>query len=106
MKFTLNRQWFNLMAIRTRRLSIFQHPPAFNKATQNLYLFPAIAFALVVAIFFLYIPAIQDAVGTTRVPVEYYFLPMTFGLAILFLDEARKWAVRKWPAGLMAKWAW
>ena len=24
-------QWFNLKAVRTRRLSIFQHPPCFNK---------------------------------------------------------------------------
>ncbi|KAK9334223.1 HAD-like domain-containing protein [Lipomyces starkeyi] len=39
-------QWFNLMAVRTRRLSIFQMPPLFNKKTQNLYLFPAILFAL------------------------------------------------------------
>lgn len=94
------------MAIRTRRLSIFQHPPAFNKATQNLYLFPAIIFAFVIAIFFLYTKPIQDAVGTTSVPVEYYFLPMTFGLAILFMDEARKWAVRKYPRGFLAKIAW
>ncbi|KIE01664.1 ATPase, P-type, transmembrane domain protein, partial [Metarhizium majus ARSEF 297] len=42
-------QWFNLMATRTRRLSIFQHPPLFNKKTQNLYLFPAIVFALAMA---------------------------------------------------------
>lgn len=94
------------MAIRTRRLSIFQHPPAFNKATQNLYLFPAIIFAFVIAIFFLYTKPIQAAVGTTSVPVEYFFLPMTFGLAILFMDEARKWAVRKYPRGLLAKIAW
>lgn len=100
------RQWFSLMAVRTRRLSIFQHPPAFNNATQNLYLFPAILFALVSAFFFLYIPPIQNAVATTSVPVEYYFLPMTFGLGLLFLDEGRKWAVRKWPQGLLARIAW
>ena len=100
------RQWFSLMAVRTRRLSIFQQPPAFNKVTQNLYLFPAILFAFLSAIFFLYIPPIQNAVATTSVPVEYYFLPMTFGLGVLFIDEARKWAVRKWPEGLLAKIAW
>jgi sodium/potassium-transporting ATPase subunit alpha len=101
-----SRQWFNLMAVRTRRLSIFQHPPAFNKRTQNLYLFPAIVFALVMAIFWLYIPELQDVLATTRVPVEHYFLPATFGLFILFADEARKWAVRRWPGGLLAKCAW
>ncbi|KAL3425042.1 Na,H/K antiporter P-type ATPase [Phlyctema vagabunda] len=99
-------QWFNLMAVRTRRLSIFQHPPAFNSVTQNLYLFPAIAFSLVMAIFWLYIPQLQSVLGTSDVPVEHFFLPAAFGLLILFLDEARKWGVRRWPGGILARCAW
>lgn len=99
-------QWFNLMSVRTRRLSIFQHPPLFNRKTQNVWLFPAILFALVMAFFWLYIPRLQEVLSTAPVPVEYWFLPMTFGLAILLLDEGRKFFVRKWPAGLMARWAW
>lgn len=99
-------QWFSLMAVRTRRLSIFSHPPLFNKATQNYYLFPAILFAFVMALFWLYIPAIQNALGTSRVPVEHVFLPMSFGLGVLFLDEARKYCVRKWPKGILAWFAW
>lgn len=39
-------QFFNLLAIRTRRLSIFQQPPIFNRQTQNILLFPAMVFAL------------------------------------------------------------
>lgn len=99
-------QWFNLLATRTRRLSIFQHPPAFNRETQNLYLFPAIAFALCMAIFWCYIPQLQTVLETSKVPVEYFFLPAAFGLGILFLDEARKWCVRRWSGGLLAKTAW
>jgi sodium/potassium-transporting ATPase subunit alpha len=99
-------QWFNLMATRTRRLSIFQHPPLFKKETQNWYLFPAILFALVMAIFWLYIPPLQPVVGTTRVPVEHWFLPFAFGLFILLLDECRKFCVRTWPRGILAKIAW
>lgn len=99
-------QWFNLMSVRTRRLSIFQHPPLFNKKTQNLWLFPAILFALVMVFFWCYIPRLQEVLATAAVPVEYWFLPMTFGLAIMFADEGRKFFVRKWPNGLMAKWAW
>lgn len=99
-------QWFSLMALRTRRLSIFQHPPLFNKATQNWYLFPAMAFALVMAIFWLYIPKLQQTLATSNVPAEHFFLPAAFGLGIIFLDEARKWAVRKWPKGVLAKIAW
>jgi sodium/potassium-transporting ATPase subunit alpha len=99
-------QWFSLMALRTRRLSIFQHPPAFNKLTQNMYLFPAIAFALCMAIFWLYIPQLQNVLDTSSVPAENFFLPAAFGIGILFLDEARKYGVRKWPYGLLARMAW
>lgn len=103
---TPSRQWFNLMAVRTRRLSIFQHPPAFNKDTQNLLLFPAIAFALCMAIFWLYVPPFQEVLDTSSVPAEHYFLPAAFGLGILCLDELRKAAVRRWPKGILARCAW
>ncbi|CCT69115.1 K, P-type ATPase (mediates high-affinity potassium or sodium uptake) [Fusarium fujikuroi IMI 58289] len=99
-------QWFNLMATRTRRLSIFQHPPLFNPNTQNWYLFPAIVFSLAMAIFWLYIPPLQPVLGTTPVPVEHWFLPFAFGIFQLLLDEARKFGVRRWPHGLLAKLAW
>jgi sodium/potassium-transporting ATPase subunit alpha len=94
------------MAIRTRRWSIFQHPPAFNKNTQNLFLFPAIIFAIVMAIFWLYVPVFQQVLGTASVPVEFYFLPFAFGMFILVLDETRKYFVRRYPKGLAAKFAW
>jgi sodium/potassium-transporting ATPase subunit alpha len=41
-------QLFNLLATRTRRLSIFQQPPILNKDTQNLLLFPAMLFAILI----------------------------------------------------------
>lgn len=99
-------QWFNLMTTRTRRLSIVQHPPLFNKHTQNWYLFPAIIFALAMAIMWLYIPSLQPVLGTTPVPVEHWFLPFSFGIFIILLDEARKFCVRKWPKGIIARAAW
>lgn len=94
------------MAVRTRRLSIFQHPPAFNKATQNLLLFPAIAFALCMAIFWLYIPQLQNTVATSPVPAENFFLPAAFGLGVLLLDEGRKYMVRRDSKGIFARFAW
>ena len=94
------------MAVRTRRLSIFQHPPCFNKQTQNLWLFPAIAFALVMAIFWLYIPPLQSVLATSAVPAEHFFLPAAFGVGLLGIDEARKYAVRRWPRGWVAWCAW
>lgn len=99
-------QLFNLLATRTRRLSIFQQPPLFNKDTQNWLLFPGMLFAVVVAFIFLYIPSLQKTIGTTQVPVEHWFLPAAFGLALLFLDEGRKWMIRKYPNGLLARLAW
>ncbi len=99
-------QWFNLMATRCRRLSIFQHPPLFNKGTQNIYLFPAILFALVMAFLWLYPPAIQKVIITAGVPVEYWFLPFAFGIYIILIDEARRFWVRKYPKGLVARAAW
>lgn len=99
-------QWFNLMAVRTRRLSIIHHPPLFRNATRNWYLFPAILFALAFALFFLYVPAFHDSLGTTTVPVEHWFIPFGLGMGILLIDEARKWAVRRFPKSFLAKIAW
>jgi sodium/potassium-transporting ATPase subunit alpha len=42
-------QWFNLLASRTRRLSLFQQNPLGGPKTRNLYLFPAMVMALVIA---------------------------------------------------------
>ena len=92
-------QWFNLFALRTRRLSVLHH-------SFNWYLLPAIVFALLIAIFFLYVPKFHDVLGTATVPVEHWFLPMAFGMGILLLDEARKFGVRRWPSGFLARTAW
>ncbi|KAI0596143.1 Na,H/K antiporter P-type ATPase [Biscogniauxia sp. FL1348] len=99
-------QWFNLLAVRTRRWSIFQHPPIFNRKTSNLYLFPAILFALCMAILWLYIPELQPVLGTYPAPVEHWFFPFAFGMFILLFDEVRKYMVRKCPKGVVAKFAW
>lgn len=99
-------QWFNLMAVRTRRWSVIQQPPLFNKTTQNWLLFPAILFALSMVFLWCYIPALQVVIITAQVPVEHFFIPMGFGLALLLIDEARKYGVRKWPVGILARIAW
>ncbi|ETI22497.1 hypothetical protein G647_06572 [Cladophialophora carrionii CBS 160.54] len=98
-------QWFSVMALRTRHLSIFSHPPIFNRKTQNRLLFPAILFSLVVALVFTLSPGI-DYLGCNNVPVEHWFIPMTFGIGLLSLDELRKMAVRRYPGGSLAKIAW
>ncbi|RDL31813.1 Uncharacterized protein BP5553_09215 [Venustampulla echinocandica] len=99
-------QWFNLLAVRTRRLSIFQHPPLFKKETRNWLLFPAMGFALVMVFFWLYVPVFQRVLATAQVPVEYFFLPGAFGLGILLLDEGRKYSIRTWPNSVLGRCAW
>lgn len=85
---THGRQWFNLLAVRTRRL------------------FPAMLFSLVMAFLWLYPPVFQNTLDTAAVPVEYWFLPMGFGVGIILVDEARKYCVRRWPKGVLARMAW
>ncbi|KAK3067368.1 hypothetical protein LTR53_015804 [Teratosphaeriaceae sp. CCFEE 6253] len=92
-------QWFNLFAVRTRRLSVLNH-------RFNWYLPPAIIFALLVAILFLYVPKFHSVLGTSVVPVAHWFLPMGFGMGILLLDEGRKFLVRRFPRSFVAKMAW
>jgi len=92
-------QWFNLFALRTRRLSVLQH-------RWNWYLVPAIVFSLIIAVIFLYVPKFHSVLGTTTVPVAHWFLPMGFGMGLLLLDEARKFCVRRYPKSFIARIAW
>ena len=61
---------------------------------------------MLIVIFFLYVPKFQQVLGEVPVPAEHWFLPMTFGLAILLLDELRKFLIRKYPKGFLARVAW
>lgn len=63
-------------------------------------------FALAMAFFWLYVPEFQNVLDTAGVPVEHWFLPMAFGMGILLVDEARKYCVRMWPKGVLARMAW
>lgn len=94
-------QFFNLIAMRTRYLSLFQHSPLKNK-----FIFIVVPFALAVTFLVNYIPAIQNAMGTSQVPVEYYFISLGFGACVLIYDELRKYLNRKYPQGFLARIAW
>lgn len=98
-------QFGNLLATRTRRLSLFQHVP-FWGSSANAYILPAVAASLGFTFFLSYPPFFQDALLTRGVPVEYIFLPIPFGMGLLFLDEVRKWVVRGKPNGALARMAW
>jgi sodium/potassium-transporting ATPase subunit alpha len=95
-----------ILAIRNRRTSILSHPPFFRKVTANYYLIPAILFSFIIAIFFLYPKKFNTVLGTSPVPAYHWFIPLGLGMGVLLLDEARKYFVRKYPKGFMAKIAW
>jgi len=40
-----------------------------------------------VVFFFCYIPWFEKIIGTTRVPTEYWLLPISFGMGLLVLEE-------------------
>ncbi|KAK0207339.1 hypothetical protein IW262DRAFT_1450882 [Armillaria fumosa] len=98
-------QWFNLLATRTRRLSLFQQNPL-GSNTRNIFIFPAMAMALTIACFFSYIPWFQQVLLTRGVHVEFFFLPIAYGIVMLFLDEVRKWWNRAHPSSFLARIAW
>lgn len=94
-------QWFSVMVLRTRHLSIFSRPPIFNRKTQSWLLFPAILSSLVVALVFTLAPGI-GYLGCDQVPIEHWLIPMTFGIRLLSLNELRKMLVRKYLNGFFA----
>ncbi|KAK1231903.1 hypothetical protein PQX77_004971 [Marasmius sp. AFHP31] len=99
-------QWGNLLATRTRRLSIFQQNPLWGERTRNLWLVPTMLMALGLACLFSYVPWFQKVFLTRGVDVEFYFLPMAYGVGLVFLDEMRKLWNRTYPKSLLARWAW
>nr|XP_031860422.1 uncharacterized protein CI109_004032 [Kwoniella shandongensis]KAA5527494.1 hypothetical protein CI109_004032 [Kwoniella shandongensis] len=101
-------QFGNLLSTRTRRLSIFQSNPFSlkDKETGNWRILPAMLASLAFLFFFSYVPFFQKTFLTRGVEVKHVFIPLGFALGILVLDETRKYLVRRYPKGLLAKIAW
>ncbi|RSL97535.1 hypothetical protein CEP52_010870 [Fusarium oligoseptatum] len=98
-------QWGNILAVRNRRLSIFQADPI-TKPHRNPWLILSMLISLVIAIFVTEVPGIQNLFDTASVPIEFWLIPIPLGLGILFVDEVRKFIVRKFPWSIVAKIAW
>ncbi|KAI1791319.1 sodium-potassium ATPase [Ganoderma leucocontextum] len=94
-------QWGNLFATRGRKLSIVQHRPM-----SNPWVFAGAGASLCIGIFFHYVPWFHGIFQTRPVPVEFFFIPLTFALGLLLLDEVRKLIVRQYPKSLLARIAW
>jgi sodium/potassium-transporting ATPase subunit alpha len=61
---------------------------------------------MLIAIFFLYPKRFQDVLATAPIPAMHWFIPLGFGVAVLFLDELRKFMVRRYPEEFIARIAW
>ncbi|WWC91684.1 uncharacterized protein L201_006630 [Kwoniella dendrophila CBS 6074] len=107
--FTLvGMQFGNLLSTRTRRLSIFQHNPFkwSDESKRNYWIIPSMIASLVFLFFFSYVPFFQHTFLTRGVPVQHIFIPFTFAIGLLSLDETRKFFIRRYPKGFLTKIAW
>ncbi|KAF1801111.1 hypothetical protein FB192DRAFT_1429110 [Mucor lusitanicus] len=98
-------QWGNVLATRTRRLSIAQANPLWGP-NQNLYLFAAMVGSLAIALIVLYVPVFNVYLGTAPIPTQFWFIPFGWAAFIIAMDEGRKLFARKFPNSLFGKLAW
>jgi len=96
-------QWGNLLSTRTRRSSILQQPPTWKINPSTI---PAAFCALLIGIFFSYVPVFHTVFQTSNIPAKHFFIPLTFALGLLILDETRKLIVRTYPRSFVAWIAW
>jgi sodium/potassium-transporting ATPase subunit alpha len=88
-----------------------------------MWILPAMLASLAFLFFFSYVPFFQNTFLTRvssaykllteaydadskGVPVEHIFIPFCFAVGLLFMDETRKFLVRRNPHGFLARIAW
>jgi len=92
-------QLWNLLAVRTRYQSIFRQ----KFQTKLIYfMFGEVAVVLCTV----YLPVIQNYMYTRPMDYYHFLIPLAMGSIILICDEIRKFFVRKYPKGILAKLAW
>ncbi|KAH6562071.1 hypothetical protein BASA50_004195 [Batrachochytrium salamandrivorans] len=94
-----------VLAVRCRKVSIFQSNPFWGPSRNPVLIYSIIA-TYSIAIINFYGPGIQTIFGTAVIPVKYWFLPLAFGVGILAMDEIRKLIVRSYPKSFIARIAW
>lgn len=98
-------QWGNVLSSRTRRLSIVQANPLWGP-NQNLYLFGSMLVSLAITLIILYVPVFNTVLGTSPIPVVFWFIPFGWAAFIMVMDETRKFIARKYPNSFIARIAW
>lgn len=90
-------QIFNLLACKTRKVSLFHHG-----MTNKMVNF-AIVISLFLAVLLTYIPGMDVAFGTRPFRVLYWLIPIPFGCVIFAWSEIRKWLGRRNPKSLTSR---
>ncbi|KIJ64312.1 hypothetical protein HYDPIDRAFT_90739 [Hydnomerulius pinastri MD-312] len=98
-------QYGCLLAIRNRRVSIFQSNPLWGPR-QNLIVPVGMIGTMLIAVVNLYGPGLQRVFSTTPIPGMFWGPPFGFAVGILAVDEVRKLIVRTYPKSIIAKMAW
>ncbi|GAA5813534.1 hypothetical protein MFLAVUS_007013 [Mucor flavus] len=98
-------QWGNVLSSRTRRLSITQANPLWGP-NQNLYLFASMLISLSITLIILYVPVFNNVLGTSPIPVKFWFIPFGWAAFIMVMDESRKLLARKYPESFVGRVAW
>ncbi len=95
----------NLIATRTRRLSLLQQIPFWGKA-KNLKLITFSFLSVCIAFVCVYLPLINRIFGTRPIPFQFWLIPIGCGLFIFCLDEFRKLIARTLPWKISRRIFW
>jgi sodium/potassium-transporting ATPase subunit alpha len=98
-------QFFNYFATRTRYTSILEHNPFWGKG-RNWNVFGSMVISAGIQLLITQVGWFNRTFGTGPVPVKYVMPALGFGMLWLIIDELRKWCIRKFPRGPLAKIAW
>jgi sodium/potassium-transporting ATPase subunit alpha len=98
-------QWGNVLSSRTRRLSLTRANPLWGP-NKNWYLFAAMLGSLAITLIILYVPVFNVYLGTSPVPVQFWFIPFGWAAMIMVADELRKLCMAKFPKSIFGYLAW
>jgi len=88
-------QWATLIAVRTRRLSIFQYR---NPLTNPVLCF-GLVFETLLSMVIIYVPGVNSGLQMDAVYPLNWLVPLAFVILMLTYDEIRKAIMRKHPDG-------
>ena len=98
-------QWGNCLAVRTRRVSLFQHNPLWGPH-RNYYLPIGVLLSFLTLIVITLGPFFQSTFLTRQVPIKYALVACVWALWLVVWDEGRKFIVRNKPKSWVARVAW